>query len=281
MTTTQKIIKYLAIAFAIFLIVSIIGGVFGAVGIFGGFFSKKQTVSEMQTYSVTEDIKYLDIDISAARIDIKIGDSFSVESNIKNLQVVQKSNRLVIKQEKSAKIIGADKLNDAEITLFIPAKTVFNEVDISTAAGKLTVDSITSSILDLELGAGSATINTLSILGSADIDGGAGQINILSGAINNLDLDMGVGQLNLTSALRGNCSFDCGVGEVNVTLIGTSDDYRLSLEKGIGKIYVDDSTISKTDIIGAGPNHVKIDGGVGTINLKIKDATAFECAPNA
>lgn len=36
MTTLQKVIKYLAIALAIFLTVTIIGGILSAVGLFGG-----------------------------------------------------------------------------------------------------------------------------------------------------------------------------------------------------------------------------------------------------
>ena len=39
MTTAQKVIKYLAIAFAIFLTVSIIGGILSAVGFLGGLLS--------------------------------------------------------------------------------------------------------------------------------------------------------------------------------------------------------------------------------------------------
>ena len=38
MTTFQKVIRYLAMALAIFLTVSIIGGILGAVGLFGGLF---------------------------------------------------------------------------------------------------------------------------------------------------------------------------------------------------------------------------------------------------
>jgi len=39
MTTLQKVIKYLAIAFAIFLTVTIIGGILSVVGLFGGLFA--------------------------------------------------------------------------------------------------------------------------------------------------------------------------------------------------------------------------------------------------
>ena len=66
MTTLQKVIKYLAIAFAIFLTVSIIGGILSAVGLFGGLFSSDAVFEEVKTYSVAADIHNLDIEINAA-----------------------------------------------------------------------------------------------------------------------------------------------------------------------------------------------------------------------
>ena len=39
MTTLQKVIKYLALAFAVFLTVSIVGGILSAVGLLGSLFS--------------------------------------------------------------------------------------------------------------------------------------------------------------------------------------------------------------------------------------------------
>ena len=76
MTTLQKVIKYLAIAFAIFLTVSIIGGILSAVGLFGGLFSSDSVLEEVKTYSVAKDIHNLDIEINAADLYIKEGDAF-------------------------------------------------------------------------------------------------------------------------------------------------------------------------------------------------------------
>ena len=78
MTTFQKVIKYLAVAFAIFLIVAIIGGILGAIGLFGGFFTGDAVTEDMQTYSISTEIRELDIEINAADLYIKEGESFSV-----------------------------------------------------------------------------------------------------------------------------------------------------------------------------------------------------------
>lgn len=268
MTTLQKVIKYLAIAFAIFLTVTIIGGILRAIGLFGGFFSDNTVSENMKTYSVTSEINNLNIKINAADLYIKSGDEFSVESNLEHLKVEEKGNTLTVKETK--KFNG--NYNGAHLTLYVPAGTVFDNVNLSTGAGRLTVDILSATILDFELGAGEVTIESLVAAKSADIEGGAGQITIFDGTIKNLDLEMGVGQLNLTSALNGNCKLDLGVGESNITLIGNKENYKLDIEKGLGSISVDGKKASDFSISGNGTNKVEIHGGIGKINVEFKES---------
>ena len=57
MTTTQKVIKYVALAFAIFLTVSIISGILSAVGLIGNVIDGEDAVmDEMKLYEVSENI---------------------------------------------------------------------------------------------------------------------------------------------------------------------------------------------------------------------------------
>ena len=160
------------------------------------------------------------------------------------------------------------------MTLYIPADAVFERANIITGAGRLTVDSLSAATINFELGAGEVTIDTLVAASDIDIDGGAGKITISGGALHNLDLDMGVGQLNLTSALTGESDFDLGVGESNITIIGNKDDYRLDIEKGLGNITVDDTSVSNIKGQGNGNNSIEVSGGIGAINLKFKESEA-------
>ena len=105
----------------------------------------------------------------------------------------------------------------------------------------------------------------------ADIEGGAGRITVSGGAMEDLELEMGVGQLNLTSALTGNCKLDLGVGESNITLIGSKEDYKLDLEKGIGSITVDGTSVSDYGSSGNGANRVDISGGIGAIHVRFAE----------
>ena len=266
MTTFQKTVKYVAMTFAVFLAVSIIGGVLSMFGLFGGLFGGDAVSEDVKTYTISSDINVLDVKINAADFQIKQSEAFSVESNLKHLTVEDKDGVLTIKETKKF----GSTYTGAILTLYIPANTVFEKANIVTGAGRFTVDCLSADNMNFELGAGEVTINSLVATKSADIEGGAGKITIADGTLHNLDLEMGVGQLNLTAALTGDCNLDSGIGEMNITLLGNKDDYKLVLEKGIGNISVDGDSISGNSNIGNGTNEVEIHGGIGAINVKFK-----------
>ena len=267
MTPFQKTVKYIAMAFAIFLTVSIIGGVLSMFGLFSGFFDGDAVTEDIKTYSVSSEIRSLEIKINAADFTIKQGESFSVESNLKYLTVEDNNGVLTIKETKKF----GSTYTGAVLTLYVPADTTFDKANIITGAGRFTVDCLSADNMNFELGAGEVTIGSLAAVKSADIEGGAGKITIADGTLHNLDLKMGIGQLNLTAALTGDCSLEAGVGEMNITLLGSKGDYKLELEKGIGSISVDGDNISNDRDIGNGINEVDIHGGIGAINVKFKD----------
>lgn len=265
MTTFQKVIKYLAIALAIFLSISIVSGILGAFGLFGGFFSNHEVTGDMKTYTVNDDITSLNIKINAADFTIKQGD-FKVESNLKHLTVENKKGILTINETKKS----INTYNDAVLILYIPSNTVFEDVVLTTGASRLTAYSLSAQRLKFELGAGDVKFDTLTATSKADIDGGAGKITISDAALNNLDFDMGVGQLNIASSFTGESEFDLGVGESNITILGDKSDYRLDIEKGVGSITVDGEKVSNEIELGSGQNYIEVNGGVGAINVSFK-----------
>lgn len=269
MTVFQKVIKYLALAFAVFLTVSILGGILSVLGLFGGIFT--DAVSEdLQTYTVSSEITSLDISVNAAGLCIKQGEQFSVESNLEHLTVKEKDGTLLLRETTKF----ARTYNGAVLTLYVPAGTVFQSAAVQTGAGKLDIGTLSAGKIRLELGAGEVIIGSLTADLDADIDGGAGKITISGGSLHDLDLDMGVGQLNLTSALTGESELDLGVGESNLTLLGDQDDYRIDVEKGLGSVTVDGETVSGLNSFGGGQNRVEINGGVGSIHLNFKKTDA-------
>ena len=263
MSSFQKAIKYLAIAFAIFLIVSIFGGILGAVGILDGLFGRESATGDLKTYAVSEDITSLKVTINAADFTIKSDDAFSVESNLSNLTVQEKNGTLVITEKKKSGL----NYNDAVLTLCIPEGFKFEEAQLTTGAGMLTVETLSAKKLQMELGAGEVNIQQLNADSKAKISGGAGALTISSGVLNDLDVKMGIGEMNLTAALLGSSELDYGIGEANLTLLGSKDDYRLELEKGIGDIRVEDQSMRNDSVYGSGMNEVEITGGIGAVYI--------------
>lgn len=275
MTTLQKVIKYLALAFAIFLTVTIIGSILSAVCLLGNLFSDDadwgDVIGETKTHTFTSKISDLNIQLNAADFYIKEGNSFSVESNLKNLEIHEKNGRLTLKDLTKIKLNGSNTYENAVLTIYVPVGTVFDNVNIKTGAGRFTVDSLSAATIGFELGAGDVTISKLIAEKSADIEGGAGRITISNGAIKDLALKMGMGQLNLTAALTGDSELELGVGESNITLLGSKDDYELDIEKGIGNITVDGKNVTDYGSSGNGANEVEIHGGIGAINVEFKE----------
>ena len=223
-------------------------------------------LDEAKTYEITSEIHSLDIRISAADFKIQHGDEISVESNLKYLSVSEKDGVLtIVDEEKNYND------SDAMLTLYVPNDMVFDEVDITTGAAKMTVGTLSANSLKLKLGAGDVQIESLNASSDADIEGGVGQITIASGTLNDLTLKMGMGELNLSAAVLGESDLKFGVGESNVTLIGSKDDYKVDIEKGLGSITVDGKTVTDYGSSGNGQNHIEIEGGVGTVNLKFQE----------
>jgi len=217
-------------------------------------------------YPVGGDVRSLRMLIGGADIVIEQGDSFRVESNLKQLTVSEQNGVLTIREDKK----GGVTYTDAMMTLCIPEGTVFESVHITTGAGRLAAETLRAGRLDLELGAGAVEIGYLETTAETDIEGGAGAVIIGDGSLRNLDLEMGVGELNLTAALLGENDLTLGVGESNLTLLGGEDNYSIEIEKGLGSIMVDGREVSQYNSRGNGQGYVEIEGGVGSVNLHFR-----------
>ena len=264
MTQFQKTIKYLAIAFALFLAASII---LGTISFFGGIFMFSNNIlDEHYEVSVSQNIETIEIDVSAADLKIVEGDKFTLSTNIKDLKVTNNNGKLDIYQKQRGVFFSFNK--SGEILLTIPAGASIKSFDLEAGAGKVNIiGSLECQYASFEFGAGQVDIEKLVVTNECKIETGAGQITINDGAINDLDFDMGVGESNIRALLLGNCKLNGGVGEFNLELLSPADDYRLDIDTGIGSLTVDGSRVDSNRVWGNGKNNVKIDGGVGAINI--------------
>lgn len=268
MTEAQRIIKYCAIAFALFLIVSIISGIMFFISTIGGVFydDDNDSTEPLKVLETNQNVNTLDINIQSANLVIKEGTELKVETNNKHIKTTQINNKLKIK-ENDHNLFRTK--NNTQVIIYLPQR-VFEEIKIDTGFGKVTIETLKTQKLKLDLGAGVTEVNNIYVSKKTEIDGGVGEIIIENGIINNLDLDMGVGDLDLTTKLNGTNKIEAGVGNIDLNLLGTTNDYKIKVDTGIGDVNLNDNKIVDGKQYGNGNNLIDIDGGAGNINITIK-----------
>lgn len=266
MTSWQKAIKYVAIALAIFIAVRILGAVFFGLSAITAFLNGNESlVGEVQTYSVSNGITSLKLELGACALEIKTGDEFTVESNYKYLTVKESGDKLTVSEQKK---FWKNYPSDLSVVICIPEGYVFDKADITTGAGRVSVERFSAEKLKLTLGAGEVNISSLNISGNTEIDGGVGQIRITDSSVYDLDFDMGIGAVDFEGYILGESDIDCGIGQAQITLLGSENDYCIDAENGIGQISVD--AVKNGKYYGNGSNEIDISGGIGEITVDFK-----------
>lgn len=265
MTKGQKLIKYFAIVLAVLLIVSVIGGVAsGVLNIFGLFdginYEEKSTY--IYTETAEQEINSMEIKLKTSKLKIYPGESFSIETNNKNISYSFDKDKIIIKEKKYINFNNS-------ITITIPKDKIFESVDIDSGTGNIDADDLSTLYLELDGGVGDITFNNLSVTDEIKIENGVGNIELLDSQINNLEFDGGVGNFRFEGELFGKSDFDTGVGDIYIEVNSSLDDYTIEVDKGIGNITINDKKIdSNYRNNKESSKSILIDAGIGNVTLK-------------
>lgn len=268
----QKIIKYVAIAFGLYLAITIISFIVGIVitistGIFGiQMITEQVNIEKVDVTQEFEKLSKLDLEINSSNLTIKTeGDKFKVETfqTPESMHIENKNGTLEIKDTKKLAFS-----NDAKIVIYIPSNIELEKIKLEMGAGTVEIDNVISNRVDFNFGAGSVKINNL-ISNDAEIECGAGQVIIESSDLSNVNIDTGVGKLLYSGFMRGKSEVNCGIGEVDINLEGGNEIYKIGVEKGIGDIKINDIEVANKSITGNGENRIEIEGGIGSIEIKM------------
>lgn len=271
MTSGQKIIKYIAIAIAIFLIINIIGIILTIFAGLGIFFNVKEAITNTENFEEVidnypiEEITNLDIEINYSKLEIKNGDTFKIECNNEKIYTEKKGNKIEIKEKNN----WFNKQETSNITIYIPENKIFERTEIEAGAGEINIDKLQTNNLTFSIGAGKVQINELEVFEKAEIEGGAGKADIISGELHNLDLEMGLGELNLTTKLIGNSVIEQGIGKLSINLTDNIENYKIRTSKGLGSITINGNEVQDGNTYGNGENNIRIEGGMGAIEIVI------------
>lgn len=274
MSNFQKVIKVLAICFAIFLIINIFGAIVFGITLFANITgrSNHEINANLSGDGIVEsydNVDKIDIELVASELVIKTGNELRVETENLNNDFSSKAVNGTLKIKEN-KVWFWNNNSSGKIILYIPQSMILRDLSIDTGAGTIYIDGINAEKLDIDHGAG-----LLEILNSdfekVDIDGGAGRISIKSSTLNNLDLDAGVGRVDIEGKITGKSDINCGIGEMNVNIIGNEEEYTIKAEKGIGSIKINGDEQASNVTYGSGKNRIDLEGGIGSTNISFSN----------
>ncbi len=284
MNSTQRMIKYCAMAFAIILAIGIISGmasiVFTIINSVSGNSEQFDFKINKRNHAYTnydrefEEVKSIKVDNRIGSLHILIGDGFRVEAQNVSKEFEAKVNgdgRLTIHDVGgNFKFlwfnIGGVPSTKSDITIYVPSDFVAKEVLIDTGAGSTSLEGIQTDYLYIEAGAGN--INASGVVAKkVKWDGGVGSATFREVRFEESSFDCGVGNLEVNGKLLGVTDVDCGVGEVRLDINGSAQDYGYNVDTGIGRITWNSEKISGKSN-GDADNIIKVDGGVGSVEIE-------------
>ncbi len=225
--------------------------------------------------NLSNNIKELDIKFSYGEFRMVTGPEFLIQTEGYDDEAVlisEEGERFVIRDErKKTTFLGATKRDNYIIQLVIPEEMLFERVKISTGAAEFRIDSIKTNVLTMEMGAGKAEISNLEVKNYAKVAGGAGELKVYAGCINDVQLALGAGQMDIRAAITGDSKLSAGVGELNLQLLGNADDYSVTVSKGLGACNVYGAAGVNGKTYGNGTNRIQVSGGIGEINIRFEE----------
>lgn len=272
MNTFQRIIKYAAIAFAVFLTIAILTGIVGALtGVISIFNGKEE--SRIDYSKEFSGIEQLDINHKLGKLNVKTGSGFKVEAtNVSDRFRAEVVNgTLVIDEPDFArwfKWLNKGRTHMKSIvTVYVPEDFNAKRIKIDSGAGEIKLEDLSAQRLIINAGVGDVYGKGIKAM-RVDADGGVGNISLVDVDLTDVDFDCGVGNINIEGQILGKSEFDCGVGSVNIKIKGAREDYALKVSAGLGRVRVNDQKVSGeyNDSYRA-DNTIKIDGGVGDVDI--------------
>lgn len=269
MTSIQRLIKLVADAVAIGLVVAIIGGAATAMLAISGVKSLKNEIQEIKEneeftlYSVEEDIDKISLELLTASLAIETGDKFSVYCS-SGINVKAKKGTLKI--EDTVKELMSIS-NSHSIVITLPKDKAFTKAEISTGTGSVYIERLICDNLDFDLGVGKTEISYIKAKNKADIDGGVGDMTVKKGQLNNLDYSVGVGKSDITAKITGISEIEAGIGSLKINLTGGKDIYSIKGETGMGILSVGNDRLSDGGVTGNGKNVISVEGGIGAVRI--------------
>lgn len=246
MSNVKNIIKYISIAFALVLAVSIVGIMVEVLFSFAlGISTETSEVVDRKEVIAFENIREIDIEAGAAQLEVRRDnvDDIIIEYNKDDIKIKEKGNKLEI-DDKEGWVGFLNK--NTHIVITIPNDMELAKLEISVGAGEASVKGISAEEIQLEVG--------------------AGRVTVTDSKFEQAELEVGAGELQFSGILK-NAKIENGVGKTVLNIEANRSDYYVKVDNGIGKVSIDGESYDSDDWSKGAENNIKADNGIGKIEI--------------
>ena len=272
MTSFQRMIKYLGMALALLITVTIIGGICAAIYGFTSYRNKK-VISDVKVVSdIIEfgEFSSMDIDSGISNVIIETGDNYAIETvNVPDtLDVEIKGETLTISNREEFVNWFTDKdwTQESKIRITVPTGYSGNKIHLQIGTGNVSISDVSVDKFIVDGGVGDLTGSNL-VIADVQVDAGVGDVEFEDVDFGKVDINSGVGNIIIEGTIRDDSDFDGGVGNIDLTLLGSRDDYSINVDSGIGGVYIDGDEIESFDESDHDKPILELNGGVGSISV--------------
>lgn len=289
MNVVQKVIKYCAMAFAVFLSVTILGSIIAVVlglAMESGFYDERERINLSERYSVAEleelGIERIFVDCPA-EILVKPGTELAIEAqNVTEDYRIRCSNgtfRLESKRKNflfsfSFSLFGREK-EQGTVVVTVPEGYMPKEFKIDSGVLPVVVENLNTEKLVVDSGSGNVTITALQA-GKLHMDTGSGWVSITDTAVKETSVDSGAGRVKVENSELGVLHLDSGSGTVEFRNV-TAEDVKVDSGSGAvewtggltGRCYFDTGS-GRVSLQLAGTEadyRLRIDSGSGAVRV--------------
>lgn len=289
MTQFQKIVKTFAVAFALFLAVSIFGmgfrlvtgimnGITGAAGLVkeaAASVPSKQEPGSIVNVFEKDEVRSIHLEQAVGDVYFKTGPEFKVswQNEADGIQCqVKQDGTLKIESGVSGlfqSFFSSRKAGSLEIT--VPEDFEAEKIRVEGGTGTIRMEGLRTKELKIESGMGAIICEKLAVTKETKIESGTGAVSLSGVEIKDLDLEGGIGSVEIEGRITGDSSVSIGIGQVSFSLEGAAVEYDFQIETGIGSIFINgeqEPDLEHTNR--AANNSFKIEGGIGECRMNFK-----------
>lgn len=276
----KQLIKYAAVAFAIFLSVMLIGGFMkatvmlleaftDAVGLLEADGQQTPFFTQNEDGSIVlcgvhiggakegknidevfeEEIHSLELWAGSAKLTVKTGERFEVHARNVSEDVTAEVTDGVLKLRGGSsgwfRLFAG--LGEETIEVTVPERFTAERLEIDSGSGGSLVDGIAAKETRINSGSGRVEVTGAS-LGSLTIDSGSGSVELSEVSAEMMNADTGSGRLRYSGTLSGNVTIDSGSGSVALTISTREEDYNLAADIGSGGLYINGRRENRTKV---------------------------------